>query len=117
VEAHCALADEEHTEEDFFICQNDSCKKAFAKPLKAFDVSGNSGEVYEACPFCLSKVKAASMGAPFASDKKTPTSPEGTVACVHHLGYLCERSEKDQIPDECILCKDVVSCMLHSLSR
>jgi hypothetical protein len=35
-------------------------------------------------------------------------SPE----CKNHFGYLSERSLKEQIPDECLTCKDIVHCML-----
>jgi len=31
-------------------------------------------------------------------------SPE----CKNHFGYLSERSLREQIPDECLACKDIV---------
>jgi hypothetical protein len=40
---------------------------------------------------------------------------EGSSECAHYLGYLSEKSSKDQIPDECMMCKDIVSCMLKKM--
>jgi hypothetical protein len=111
------LADDESKEEELFTCQNVSCKKSFAKPLKAFDVRANQDEAYEACPFCLSKIEANDENVSNLSGGKPSASTITFVKCGHHLGYLCERSEKEHVPDECILCPDIVSCMLHSLKR
>lgn len=111
------MAHDEQKEDELFTCQNVSCKRSFVKPLRAFDIGTNSGESYEACPFCLSKVEATCRNVPTPSFEKTSVSSERTVACIHHLGYLCERAEKDQIPDECMLCPEIVSCMLHSLRK
>jgi hypothetical protein len=35
--------------------------------------------------------------------------------CQLHLGYLSERSSKEQIPDGCLVCKDIVECMLKKM--
>jgi hypothetical protein len=37
--------------------------------------------------------------------------------CAHYLGYLSEKSSKEQIPDECMMCKDIVSCMLKKMKQ
>ena len=37
--------------------------------------------------------------------------------CAYYLGYLSEKSSKEQIPDECIMCKDIVSCMLKKMKK
>jgi hypothetical protein len=43
-------------------------------------------------------------------------SPRETASsCTHYLGYLCERATKDSIPDECIMCKDLTTCMLKNM--
>jgi len=40
---------------------------------------------------------------------------EGPIAkCAYHLGFLSERSGKEKIPEECIVCKNIVKCMLKS---
>lgn len=41
--------------------------------------------------------------------------PEAPSECAHYLGYLSEKSSKDQIPDECMTCKDIVTCMLKKM--
>lgn len=43
--------------------------------------------------------------------------PEKTSECPHHLGYLSERSSKGQIPDECMMCKEIVACMLKKMKE
>lgn len=40
---------------------------------------------------------------------------EVSSECAHYLGYLSEKSSKDQIPDECMMCKDIVTCMLKKM--
>jgi hypothetical protein len=40
---------------------------------------------------------------------------EASSECAHYLGYLSEKSSKDQIPDECMMCKDIVTCMLKKM--
>ncbi|MEM2108161.1 MAG: hypothetical protein QXL10_02615 [Candidatus Bathyarchaeia archaeon] len=49
--------------------------------------------------------------------EKTPSkghfqTHEKPSGCSYYLGYLSERSSKDKIPDECLICKDIVECML-----
>lgn len=41
--------------------------------------------------------------------------PESPSECTHHLGYLSEKSSKEKIPDECMMCKDIVTCMLKKM--
>ena len=41
--------------------------------------------------------------------------PEESSECAYHLGYLSERSSKEQIPDKCMMCKDIVTCMLKKM--
>ena len=33
------------------------------------------------------------------------------ASCQYHLGYLSERSSKEQFPDDCLVCKNIVECM------
>jgi hypothetical protein len=42
-------------------------------------------------------------------------TPEAPSECTHYLGYLSEKSSKEQIPDECMMCKDIVTCMLKKM--
>ena len=103
------------TEEDTkkgsgFTCPNAACGKVFTTPLKTLNLQRSPEEFYDACPYCLTEVTT--------EDEKTVASPrEKVAACTHYLGYLCERSTKANIPDECIVCKDIISCMLKNMKR
>jgi hypothetical protein len=43
--------------------------------------------------------------------------PEAPSECPHYLGYLSEKPSKEQIPDECMICKDIVTCMLKKMKE
>ena len=93
-----------------FTCPNAACGKAFTRPLKTLNLQRIPDELYDACPYCLTEITA--------NDEKTVApSLEKSSSCAHYLGYLCERSTKDNIPDECIVCKDILSCMLKNMKR
>jgi hypothetical protein len=49
------------------------------------------------------------------SKEKHSKNKEKPVSCKFHLGYLSEREQKQEIPDECIICKDIVECMLKRM--
>jgi len=40
---------------------------------------------------------------------------EAPSECAHYLGYLSEKASSDKIPDECMMCKDIVTCMLKKM--
>jgi hypothetical protein len=42
---------------------------------------------------------------------ESPPKPE----CAHHFGYLSERSHKEQIPEECMVCENMLNCMRKSV--
>jgi hypothetical protein len=89
---------------------------------------------YDACPYCLTEMPVNDEPAIAYDEPETFEQEENTVEveeivdveekvevpeepseCSHHLGYLSERSSKDQIPDECMMCKDIVTCMLKKM--
>jgi hypothetical protein len=91
-------------------------------------------EAYSACPFCLTKItetqlKDDKIKEPQLEDIKPEKIQEETVlskekpiknkekpgSCQYHLGYLSEREKNQQIPDECMMCKDIVECMLRKM--
>ncbi len=108
-------------------CPNPSCRKTFTKPLKALNLQQDSTEPYNACPYCLTKLKeeriiidskaeeAPENGENKAAPRNTRPEDEKPASCRHHLGYLSERTEKGQISDECLVCKDIVECMLKKM--
>jgi hypothetical protein len=98
-------------------CENASCKKNFEKPLKTLNLQVSASEPYDACPFCLTKIKAPQR----KGDDQVNTLPSvkpklidlnaNTVKCHFHPGYLSERTSKENIPDECLVCRDILDCM------
>jgi hypothetical protein len=51
------------------------------------------------------------------SIKKTPAHPSTSAkGCTHFLGYLSKRSPKEKMPEECMMCENVVKCMLKDVT-
>jgi DNA-directed RNA polymerase subunit RPC12/RpoP len=120
-----------------FTCPNVSCGKVFTKPLRALNLQQDTEEPYDACPYCLTEIvvekKPAVYDEPETFEQEEIEEPEETEVeeqkpmeeqvetpeksseCLHYLGYLSERSPKEQIPDECMMCKDIVACMLKKM--
>ena len=91
-------------------------------------------EPYDACPYCLSEMTAEESlphieAAPAeeveagkkieetvvtAENKPTQTPTKGQ--CAHHFGYLSERRSKEKIPEECVVCEDLIKCMLKTIT-
>ena len=65
--------------------------------------------LYDACPYCLTKISS--------NDRAAVVPIEESRSCQHHLGYLRDRDKKTDVPDECMICKDIVDCMLGSLKK
>jgi DNA-directed RNA polymerase subunit RPC12/RpoP len=104
-----------------FTCSNPSCGKAFATPLQTLNLQ-DSTEPYMACPYCLTrikgeetKVKAETKEEICASREKGLENKIKPPTCHYHLGYLSERVDKQQVPDECIVCKSLIECMLQKM--
>ncbi len=112
-------------------CQNPSCKRTIITPLKTLNLQENPTEPYYACPFCLTRIENAEIGQELIVEKHPEKHPEPerntkqkTVKndikpsiCRFHRGYLSERSQKEQIPEDCLLCKDIVDCMLKKMKE
>ena len=116
-----------------------SCGKVFTKPLKALNLQKDSEEPYDACPCCLTEIHLEEEQTvadsepetieqePFEPEETEPEVEEATIVegpietpeappeCLHHLGYMSEKSSKEPIPDECMMCKDIVTCMLKKM--
>jgi hypothetical protein len=117
-----------------FTCPNASCGKVFTKPLRALNLQQDTEKPYDACPYCLTEIKLeeestvphsepetfepeeteTEIEEPKRLEEKIETS-EKPSDCLHYVGYLSERSSKEQIPDECMMCKDIVACMLKKM--
>lgn len=120
-----------------FTCQNPSCGKVFPKPIKASNLRLKKVEVYDACPHCLTKVVLEEIpladereielkvddvrigekrlhSIPATEDETAKRSPE--MRCLHQFGYLSQRSKKEDIPEECMVCERIVKCMLKNVT-
>ena len=115
-------------EKKTYTCQNPSCKKTFTTPLKTLNLQENPSEPYFACPVCLTKAEEVTPKIKETPPLKTPVqeSPqkqastkksEKPFSCGFHLGYLSERVQKEQIPDDCLVCPKIVDCMLKRMNE
>jgi hypothetical protein len=108
-------------------CQNASCKKSFNVPLKTLNLQRSPREIYNACPFCLTELKTPEKRAEIQFEnlkeeanqreikEKSDINKDNSTNCHFHLGYLSERTSKDNIPDECLVCNDILECMLRKM--
>jgi hypothetical protein len=110
-----------------FTCSNSACGWVFSKPVKVINLRQTKSEPYDACPRCLTEIVIGS--APSVDSKqgigmetepletkakmaeRQPTSP-----CAYHFGYLSEKSRNEKIPDDCVMCENIVKCMLKKMS-
>lgn len=114
-------------EKKAFTCQNVSCKRTFNTPLKTLNLQLSPTESYSSCPFCLAEIKIPekpienqlenmqSEVNQSASKEKIDKNNDTLAKCHFHPGYLSERKSKDNIPDDCLLCKDIIECMLRKM--
>jgi hypothetical protein len=122
-------------ENQSYVCPNPSCGRVFNSPIKAENLSTKKVEVYDACPFCLTEitVEKSSMAVEEekhlkrdkpesekvgtnSEEKMSIDSPPKAKGCAHHFGYLSKRSSKEKIPDECMICENIVQCMLKNVT-
>jgi hypothetical protein len=121
-------------ENQSFTCPNPSCGRAFPSPLRTEDLGSNKRQPYDACPYCLTEimVEASTLGVEEQktddgksdknqttqelTDEKPAYSSTSTQGCTHHIGYLSERSSKEKIPEECMMCANIVQCMLKKVT-
>jgi hypothetical protein len=52
---------------------------------------------------------------PGAQERKA--QPVAAAACTHQLGYLSKRSPKEKIPEDCMMCGNIVQCMLKNITE
>jgi hypothetical protein len=49
-------------------------------------------------------------------EKTLAESSPKVQGCIHHFGYLSKRSKKEKIPEECMICENIVQCMLKNVT-
>jgi len=65
----------------------------------------------------LEKKKTKSEQASANSRKETVVESTPKVQkCTHQFGYLSKRSPKEKIPEECMMCENIVQCMLKNVT-
>lgn len=115
-----------------FTCSNPGCGKAFSRPLKAVNLCSKDAKSYLACPYCLEEItttggsttvestlekdtKEIKAGEVMSKAEKKLAGPAAESHCTHYFGYLSQRSSKEEMPEECIVCEQIVPCMLKAV--
>jgi len=122
------------------ICPNPDCSKTFTEPITATNLSLNPSETYPACPFCLSRLEEDEIESEEVEEKtvdirnklstvlkKNERQEKGKPTikievpkeieipkptCPYSFGYLKKRPKNTAIPEECMLCPDMMKCLL-----
>jgi len=120
-------------------CPNPDCGKTFSEPITATNLSAKSKETYYACPFCLSRIDEDELASETVEENTTDVKNKlSTVVekeekqekrptlkievpkeikipkptCPYSFGYLKKRPKNTSIPEECMLCPDMMKCLL-----
>ncbi|MBS7633235.1 hypothetical protein KEJ15_06435 [Candidatus Bathyarchaeota archaeon] len=104
--------------------------------MKTENLTAKNEKPYKACPYCLTEVTMETAPvvigaepvyvneheqprigsvADVSKEKGTSSQPR-QPSCPHHLGYLSDRSNKEKIPEECMVCENIVKCMLKNVT-
>lgn len=105
------------------VCTCDKCGKIFSEPIELTILTEDSPEIYHACPHCFSRVNVSdNLRKPLSEVVQSTLSKAvketnkdvkkiKPVGCANFLGFLKTRPEGSPIPDECLICVSVVTCM------
>jgi hypothetical protein len=63
----------------------------------------------------LNETEVEELNVPITEEKSIQTHPKGQ-RCAHQFGYLSKRSSKEKIPEECMMCENIVQCMLMNVT-
>jgi hypothetical protein len=109
-------------EEIILTCPNKACGKVFTMPLTTLDLQQSSKEPYDACPYCLTEITITETESKNPTEKtvteiaplegKPSQSQEKISDCSHYFGYMSEEENKKQMPEECMLCSQIMVCMV-----
>jgi hypothetical protein len=117
--------------EEKFTCTNSSCGFVFSKPIKVKNLCEDA-EIYDACPRCFTAVTEVgdvpvieaepnpsvdAWRSEVSSEVETKkTEPAISKQCAHRFGYLSQRRKNEQIPDDCLMCENIVKCMTKGIT-
>lgn len=104
-------------------CPSKACGKTFSEPLTTLNLRQNPKERYLACPYCLTKIDIDTEGSIQQEkvEKETPINgnlprenqgKEKLSNCTHYFGYMSLEENKKQMPEECMLCSQIIECMV-----
>ena len=119
-----------------FKCSNPECGMVLDNPIIVQDLSSKNESSYSACPYCLTEMvieKASEVKEESRTLKKKRAKIEEVEAqppklkpprplsvkeskCAYHFGYLSQRSKKEKISEECMICEKIVQCMLKKVT-
>jgi len=114
-----------------FTCSNPVCGRTFSVPIKVVDLRVSDPRPSLACPHCLGRIApdvdsrvddSSTNDAKETVDNK-PEQPREIgnsverpiTKCAFHLGFLSERSSKEKMPEDCIVCENIIKCMLKAV--
>jgi hypothetical protein len=108
-------------EKTIIVCPNKACEKVFAKPLTTLKIQEDSKEYYNACPYCLTEIsiieaESKNPQEKIATEDKLSKEEAGqkiekVLDCKYYFGYLSEKEHKQQMPEECMVCRELIECM------
>jgi len=105
------------------ICPNPKCHGEIEEPILLNSLTTMAEEQYYACPHCFIKLDVDAKNAEPQKeeekkeiekplDRPPETEVKGPSACSRHFGYLANRPKDAPIPQECLVCSEIVNCML-----
>jgi DNA-directed RNA polymerase subunit RPC12/RpoP len=104
------------------VCPYSNCGRGFKQPILLASTGELSRESYYACPHCHSKVDLVLKDRKDLSSAEAVavTDPDDHVVlgrrpegCMHYIGYLETLPENASLPDKCLTCPRVMSCIVH----
>jgi len=117
--------------EEKFTCANSSCGFVFSKPIKVKNLCEDA-EIYDACPRCFTAITEVRDVQAIEAETDLNVDTEGNEAasktgmqktepvtskqCAHRFGYLSARPKNEPIPDDCMMCENIVKCMTKGIT-
>ena len=107
-------------------CFCEACRRTFENPIRLTNLSATPLQIYNACPFCFSKLdenvvldeldnlkvlNLKDSNTVLEKKQKNIKSLEPT-GCPHYFGYLKKRPKNTPIPEACLTCEKMIQCVL-----
>ncbi|MEM3442800.1 MAG: hypothetical protein QXM86_02940 [Candidatus Bathyarchaeia archaeon] len=94
-------------------------------------IGSKKAETFDACPYCLTEIKVGEDAETVEAKREKieikqteiqrieeapSTKIQKMEGCHYYIGYLSQRSTKEKIPEECMVCENIVKCMLKNVT-